>query len=172
LQELRLVPTPPDLDIDLGKEKRRIVWPPFLPIWSYFVIGAVGFVLIGGGVGMIPFRSGEHAVTLIIILILCGCFFLLGAGGLAAVGWFFSGERLYVFTDGVCYERRGGRDCYRWKDIEKVVYYSNNPGVYWLYFKNGRKVSVSVLDGINKKDWNAVREYLERKIGDKFVDES
>lgn len=164
--------SPPTLDdVDLGKEKRRIIWPPFLGTWVYFAVGAFALLLIGGGLAMIPFRSAEHAVTLIIILILCGFFVLATDGMLFGVGWYFSGERLYVFTDGVCYERRGTQECYRWKEIEKVVYYTSNPGVYWLYFKNGRRVAVSVLAGIKEKDWLGVREYLERKIPEKFVDE-
>ena len=166
------MPTPPTLDeIDLGDEKRRIEFPPFLSIWVYFGMAAFWLLLIVAGLGMIPFRAAEHAVTLIIILILAAFFILLADVGLAGVGWYFSGQKLIVFADGVCHERRGQQECYRWKDVKKVVYYTRTPGVYWLHFKNGRKVSVSVLDGITEKEWSAVRRLLERKIPDKFVDE-
>lgn len=167
------MPAPPTLDeIDLGEEKRRIEFPPFLGIWVYFLFAGFGLLLIIAGVGMIPFRiGGENTVTLIILLILVGSFILLAAFGLAGVGWYFSGQKLIAFADGVCHERRGIQECYRWKDVKKVVYYTSTPGVYWLYFKNGRKVSVSVLDGISEKQWGGMRRFLERKIPDKFVDE-
>ena len=96
---------------------------------------------------------------------------LLGDVILFAVMVYFDGQRLLVFSDGVCFEWKSLQECYRWKDVDKIVHFSSDPRVYWLYFKNGRKVCVSLLGGVAENDWRTLRRLLEKKIPDKFVEE-
>lgn len=166
------MPAPPTLDeIDLGKRKRRIEFQPIVPFWAYFVIAALWMLLIGGGGIMIPFGASGDGLTLAILLLVAGVLIMLAEILLIGVMWFFRGEKLLVFADGICYERAGNQECYRWKDIKKIVWYSSDPRVYWLYFKSGRKVSVSLLGGVPEDDWSWLRGQLEKKLPDKFVDE-
>jgi hypothetical protein len=164
---------PPTLDeVDLGEEKRRIEFQPIVPLWGYFVIAALWMVMICGGGILILFGAAGDGLTLAILLLVVGGLIMLSEVLLIGVMWFFRGEKLLVFKDGVCYERAGNQECYRWKEITKIVWYSADPRVYWLYFKSGRKVCLSLIGGVPEEDWSAFRRMLEKKMPDKFVDES
>ena len=101
-----------------------------------------------------------------------GGLLLLCALVMAGIKVYSMNERILVFADGICWEHWSTQECYRWKDIDKVVWYSSEDGVYWLYFKSGRKIVVSVLGGVPAKDWRSLRKLLEKKVPNKFVDES
>lgn len=171
------MPKPPTLDeIDLGKEKRRIEFDPGFG-WGYVIAAAViAFISCGAGVGIVGYgmtggRAGTNDNTVMAIIGFgFGSFLLLLAILMAVARVYFSNERLIVFKEGICWQHHSKQECYRWKDIEKIVEYPATPGVYWLYFKAGRKIPVSVLS-VDDDDWQMLRNLLEKKVPSKFVEE-
>jgi len=171
------MPAPYKLDeIDLGPQKREIIYGTGSVLWIVAMV-IMGLLSCGAGIGIFGFgqggRPGTDDTKVVIILTLAGgaLMFLL-AIMMTAIKICSMNERILVFKDGICWEHWSTQECYRWKDIEKIVWYSADTRVYWLYFKSGRKVVVSLLGGVKENDWAAFRRLLEKKVPDKWVDES